>query len=111
MPFSPVSHSKAAGRRRFKTAAMTLLVGLGCALVIARGDDATDQAAARQPASCRTMLETIKSRVAKMPAGVEKLAAQKEIGSAEIALKQGAESECRTHLRNASEAMRAHGTN
>jgi hypothetical protein len=48
------------------------------------------------------------SMLLKMPAGVEKAAAQKELLSAKVDIDKGDMSGCKTHVNNAIGAMSAH---
>ena len=61
--------------------------------------------------TCQQMLNKVRPMVLKMPAGVEKMAAQKEIASAQTQLDKGAETECRTHVQNVTVAMKDHDAN
>jgi hypothetical protein len=57
--------------------------------------------------SCQQMMDQAQSSMAKMPAGVEKMAAQKEIASAKVDLNRGDMTSCKTHIKNAMVAMRS----
>jgi hypothetical protein len=57
--------------------------------------------------SCQQMLDRAQSSVAKMTAGVEKMAAQNEIASAKVDRDKGEIASCKPHIRNAMVAMRS----
>jgi hypothetical protein len=92
-----------------KIAAAALIVSWS-GVRLAQADDRAHPVA---PAamSCQEMLEKAKSLVANLPSGVEKMAAQKELASAQIDLDKGAETECKSHVHNAAEAIKARSTN
>jgi hypothetical protein len=58
--------------------------------------------------SCGKMMEQAMSMLLKMPAGVEKMAAQKELVSAKVESDKGDMAGCKTHVNNAIGAMTAH---
>jgi hypothetical protein len=90
-------------------------VSLVCALVLgfpvlnlARADDAA-VAPPHDPAmSCEKMMDNAMAMLLKMPAGVEKMAAQKELLSAKVDIDKGDMASCKTHVNNAMGAMMAH---
>ena len=90
-----------------------LVVVLLSGLAIARVARAVDESApaSQGPASCKQMMAKAAATAAKMPEGVEKTSAQKEIASGRMELQKGSESGCLLHLKNAMEAIQAHGTN
>jgi hypothetical protein len=71
-----------------------------------------DQAAVAPPhdpaMSCEKMMDDAMAMLLKMPAGVEKMAAQKELLSAKAAIDKGDMAGCKTHVNNAMGAMMAH---
>lgn len=80
------------------------LPGLGFAQT-----DGTPVAPTMDPASsCETMMDNAMSMLLKMPAGVEKMAAQKELLSAKVDMDKGDAASCKTHVNNAVGAMKAH---
>lgn len=114
MPADTFSNARAWSTRAYSLPAVLVWLSpllIAFAPVLAKADELNAVPASGQPASCRDMIVRIKPLVGRMPAGVEKTAAQQEIASAEFELKQGTEAECQTHAHNAAEAMRAHGAN
>jgi hypothetical protein len=86
-----------------------------CALVlgvplssVARADDAPAPPTNDSAPSCEKMMDQAMSMLLKMPAGVEKAAAQKELLSAKVDIDKGDMSGCKTHVNNAIGAMSAH---
>ncbi|HEX3837262.1 MAG TPA: hypothetical protein VHW25_09910 [Steroidobacteraceae bacterium] len=74
----------------------------------ARADDATIPPASHAPPGCAQMMDQAMTMLLKMPAGVEKMAAQKELVSAKVDNDKGDAAGCRTHVNNAIGAMTAH---
>jgi hypothetical protein len=93
-----------------KIVAGTLLLSFSAAQ-LAQADGSQPSAAGQQTLSCRQMMDKARAMAARTPAGVEKMAAQKEIASARTDLQKGAETQCQTHIHNAMEALKAHSTN
>ena len=54
------------------------------------------------------MMDEAMAMLLKMPAGVEKAAAQKELLSAKVDIDKGDMAGCKTHVNNAMGAMSAH---
>jgi hypothetical protein len=86
-----------------------------CALVLAwpilslaQADDAPVPPTNDSTPSCEKMMDTAMSLLLKMPAGVEKMAAQKELVSAKVDSDKGDAAGCKTHVNNAIGAMTAH---
>jgi hypothetical protein len=83
-------------------------VSLGLALSMpAYADGMPAPASDGAAQSCQQMLDQAQSSMAKIPAGVEKMAAQKEIASAKIDRDKGEMASCKTHIKNAMVAMRS----
>jgi hypothetical protein len=89
--------------------------GLICALVlgapllgVARADEPTLLPPNDAVLSCEKMMDQAMSMLLKMPAGVEKAAAQKELVSAKVDSDKGDMTGCKTHVNNAIGAMAAH---
>jgi hypothetical protein len=86
-----------------------------CALVLAfpvvglaQADDAS-VAPPHDPApSCEKLMDNAMAMLLRMPAGVEKMAAQKELLSAKVDIDRGDMASCKTHVNNAMGAMMAH---
>jgi hypothetical protein len=86
-----------------------------CALVLgfpvlslAQAED-TVVAPPHDPASsCEKMMDNAMAMLLRMPAGVEKMAAQKELLSAKVDIDKGDMASCKTHVNNAMGAMMAH---
>jgi len=58
--------------------------------------------------SCGKLMDTAMTMLLKMPAGVDKTAAQKELVSAKVDSDKGDMAGCKTHVNNAIGAMTAH---
>jgi hypothetical protein len=89
--------------------------GLICALVIgapllglARAGEPTLPPPNDAVSSCEKMMDQAMTMLLKMPAGVEKMAAQKELVSAKVQSDKGDMTGCKTHVNNAIGAMTAH---
>jgi hypothetical protein len=83
-------------------------VSLGLALSLpAYADDTPVPPVDDTAQSCQQMMDKLQSSLVKMPAGVEKMAAQKEIASAKIDRDKGDRASCKTHVKNAMEAIRS----
>jgi hypothetical protein len=86
-----------------------------CALVLvmpvlslARADQAAVAAPNDPASSCEKMMDNAMAMLLKMPPGVEKMAAQKELLSAKVDIDKGDMAGCKTHVNNAMGAMMAH---
>ena len=82
---------------------------LGLALAgLARAEEPTLPPPNESVLSCGKMMDQAMSMLLKMPAGVEKMAAQKELVSAKVESDKGDMAACKTHVNNAIGAMTAH---
>jgi hypothetical protein len=93
----------------FPVSAAIAVLFSGTPLWLAHADDLSGGPGTH--ATCREMMEKARTVVAQTPAGVEKLAAQQEMASAQMELDKGAEPECQTHVRNALQAIKARAPN
>jgi hypothetical protein len=84
-----------------------LVLGLSL-LGLARAEDAALPPANDAVQSCEKLMDTAMAMLLKMPAGVEKMAAQKELVSAKVDSDKGDMAGCKTHVNNAIGAMTAH---
>lgn len=75
---------------------------------LAQADDATAPPAHDPTPSCGKMMDQAMLMLLKMPAGVEKMAAQKELVTAKEDSDKGDAASCKTHVNNAIGAMSAH---
>jgi len=89
-----------------KVLAGALVLGLALCLP-AYADEASAPPGADAAQSCQQMMDQARSSMAKMPAGVEKMAAQKELASAKVDMDKGEMTSCKTHVKNAMVAMRS----
>jgi hypothetical protein len=84
-------------------------VALGLALGgFARADEPTLLPPNEAVLSCGKMMDKAMEMILKMPAGVEKMAAQKELVNAKTDSDKGDMAGCKTHVNNAIGAMTAH---
>jgi hypothetical protein len=88
---------------------------LVCALVLglatfglARADDPTLPRMNDSTLGCEKMMDQAMSMLLKMPEGVDKTVAQKELLSAKVDIDKGDMSGCKAHINNAIGAMTAH---
>jgi hypothetical protein len=96
---------------KMRTAPGSLIcaVVLGLPLLgLARAEDATLPPPNDAVLSCEKLMDTAMTMLLKMPAGVEKTAAQKELVSAKVDSDKGDMTGCKTHVNNAIGAMTAH---
>jgi hypothetical protein len=77
-------------------------------LSLARADQVAVAPPSDPALSCEKMMDNAMAMLLKMPAGVEKMAAQKELLSAKIDIDKGDMAGCKTHVNNAMGAMMAH---
>ena len=87
---------------------------ISCALVLGlalarltRADDAPPPPANDRAPSCGTMMDQAMLMLLKMPAGAEKMTAQKELVTAKVDSDKGDGAGCKTHVNNAIGAMTA----
>jgi hypothetical protein len=78
------------------------------ALSLAQADEATVPPTNNATLGCEKMMDTAMAMLLKMPAGEEKIAAQKELVSAKVDSDKGDVAGCKTHINNAIGVMTAH---
>jgi hypothetical protein len=92
-----------------KALVATALLGMPLSVLAQTGAPQPSQPGDSAP-SCRQMIDKAESAIVRMAAGVEKMAAQKEIASAKLDMAHGDSVSCNSHVKNAMQALQAKGS-
>ncbi|HTV79556.1 MAG TPA: hypothetical protein VMF03_14975 [Steroidobacteraceae bacterium] len=89
------------------TTALLAAVLLGLARSAPAQTDSAPTAKTHGSTHCQRMIDKAHPMVARMPAGVEKMSAQKEMASARTSLDKGDMTGCATHMKNVMDAVKS----